>query len=110
MVGSLIFGILAVAIRKKIYKIFNNYNKATLSGQALLFVSSISTTISFFSAFLIFTLFDKAPNWFILTPIFVITWFGFAPALYKSEFESGAAHWGMVYGVITWFVKLYLIN
>ena len=109
MLANIIFGILGLAIRKVIYKSLKINKDVTLSGQLLLFVSSMSTTFSYFSSFLIFIYFDKFPSWLILTPVFIISWFVFAPSLYKPEFESGAAHWGMVFGVITWFVIFFNI-
>jgi hypothetical protein len=109
MLASVILGISGLAIKRKIYKILNKNEVVTQSGQLLVFVSSTSTMISLVSSFMIFIYFDKTPNWFIIIPLFILSWFNFTPALYRPYFQSGAAHWGLVYGIIAFFLFFYKI-
>ena len=77
-----------------------------LNGLLLTFTAYVSTYLSFFSVFFVFSWFNCEPNWFIITPIMIALWFYFSPALFNRHFNSGAAHWGMLLSIIIFLSSL----
>jgi hypothetical protein len=98
LISALIFGRIFISIRRY----FSSDPFADLEGFPLLYTVGLTTYASFTSVFiLIFIWFNYQPNWYILSPLMVMFWFYFAPALYRPHFSGGAAHWGMLLGAIT---------
>lgn len=101
MVSALIFGIIILSIKRA----FSNPS-ADLEGLPLSYAAYLSTYSSLFVVLIIFGWFNCEPNWYILTPLMVAVWFFFAPSLYPRQFTSGAAHWGMSLGIISFLFTI----
>ena len=97
LISTVLYGRIGLLIKRALTS-----PSAELEGFLLLFVAELSTLTSLLCVLFIFTWFDQEPNWYILTPIMIAVWFYFTPALYRPHFSSGAAHWGMLLGVIKW--------
>lgn len=101
MISSLIFGKIFISIRRALTNPF-----ADLEGSPLLYAACLSMYSSLGFVFIIFIWFNFEPNWYILTPLMVSVWFTFSPALYRPHFYGGAAHWGMLIGVISFLLTI----
>ncbi len=76
-------------------------------GRYLVVEAFFETFLSFLSILFVFRLLGVTPNWWVLTPLSILLWFYFTRAFYGDErFGSGAAHWGMLIGVIVFLTNV----
>ena len=101
MISTVLFGSIGLLIKRALTN-----PDVELNGLLLTFTAYVSTYLSFFSVFFVFSWFNCEPNWFIITPIMIALWFYFSPALYNRHFNSGAAHWGMLLSIIIFLSSL----
>ena len=99
MLIVVILGRLTIVIKEKITK-----KDIQLEGISLMGVSFVANFTSYYIVLFIFYWLSYNPNWYILTPILVLSWFYFAPKLFAPHFDSGAAHWGILLSVITFLL------
>ena len=67
-------------------------------GISLLSTAILMTYNGLYSVIFCFKLFSKIPNWFILTPILIFTWYIITHT--DKNFKGGALHWGALVGSI----------
>lgn len=106
LISTIIFGWIFFAVKKTIYGILLPSKEVELEGLTLLSAAGLSVYVNFFFSLLLFSWFEYHPNWFILTPLFIFTWYNAASNAQSSQWSSGALHWGMLIGVISFLLSL----
>jgi hypothetical protein len=89
-----------------IHKLFTGQYERP-AGLRLLTIASFNTSMAFFVGYTTIVLFNFEPHSYFFIPLFILLWY--STSKYYDFFNEGALHWGLVIGIVLFYLKDYLL-